>query len=201
MNFQISVIHFRSRSVLFSQGNMGRGDDTFCSERTTPRIDDEDDDDDDVATIAHPSTRSFARRRYNAFRLFTQNQERYRRRTGKAFVPSFKAATASKNFMDRWVMSKLQSTIVFVRRELGETYQLYTVVREVVGFIDLLCKWYLRLNRDRLKGTNTTEEDCVACLSTCYEVRSFSLIRTRARIVDDVLSASLVTTSRAFLRV
>jgi len=100
-----------------------------------------------------------------------QNQERYRLRTGSKFVPSVELAASSTNIMDRWILSALQSVIVFVREELGETYRLYTVVRKVVNFIDQLCNWYLRLNRDRLKGVGTSEKDCARALATCYEVR------------------------------
>jgi isoleucyl-tRNA synthetase len=54
------------------------------------------------------------------------------------------------NYMDRWVLSFTQSLIKFVKREMA-AYRLYTVVPRLVRFVDQLTKWYVRMNRKRLK--------------------------------------------------
>ena len=79
------------------------------------------------------------------------------------------AAAASTNMMDRWVLASLTSLIEFVRREM-EAYRLYTVVPRLANFIDQLTNWYVRLNRNRIKGFDNSDEDCVAAISTLYEV-------------------------------
>lgn len=44
----------------------------------------------------------------------------------------------------------------FVNTEM-KAYRLYTVVPRLVGFIEQLTNWYVRLNRNRLKGAEGTE--------------------------------------------
>lgn len=38
-----------------------------------------------------------------------------------------------------------------------KAYRLYTVVPRLVGFIEQLTNWYVRLNRNRLKGAEGPE--------------------------------------------
>lgn len=38
-----------------------------------------------------------------------------------------------------------------------KAYRLYTVVPRLVGFIEQLTNWYVRLNRNRLKGSEGAE--------------------------------------------
>src|SRR3989338_8222316 len=49
-------------------------------------------------------------------------------------------------------------------------YRLYTVVPRLVRFIDQLSKWYVRLNRGRLKGSVGGENAQFQALSTLYHV-------------------------------
>ena len=48
-------------------------------------------------------------------------------------------------------------------------YRLYTVVPGLVRYIEQLTKWYVRLNRARLKGSEGPE-DTGKALSTLYDV-------------------------------
>ena len=48
-------------------------------------------------------------------------------------------------------------------------YRLYTVVPRLVEFIEELTNWYVRLNRDRLKGRFGNEE-AVLGLNVLFEV-------------------------------
>jgi isoleucyl-tRNA synthetase len=52
------------------------------------------------------------------------------------------------NELDRWLLSRLQSLIQNFDAKM-EIYHLYEVVPEVLGFIDQLTNWYIRLNRRR----------------------------------------------------
>ena len=62
----------------------------------------------------------------------------------------FKAATLDylDQDLDKWIVSRLQSLIRGVDEKMAE-YHLYEVVPRVVGFIDELTNWYIRLNRRR----------------------------------------------------
>ncbi|KAI6654161.1 Isoleucine--tRNA ligase, cytoplasmic [Oopsacas minuta] len=53
--------------------------------------------------------------------------------------------------MDKWILSTCQSLIKFVKAEM-KLYHLYTVTPRLLLFIEQLTKWYLRLNKKRLKG-------------------------------------------------
>lgn len=105
---------------------------------------------------------------FNSARFFAQNAARLEESTGVAFVPSKEAAFATKNVMDSWIIAALNNLIKFVHQEMA-AYRLYTVVPRLVEFIDQLTKWYVRLNRPRLKGTAGNDEAFIA-LSSLYEV-------------------------------
>jgi isoleucyl-tRNA synthetase len=104
---------------------------------------------------------------FNVFRFLVQNIRRTELDTGKTFVPDEKAAKASPNLMDQWIQASLQGLLKFVRQEMA-AYRLYTVVPRLVSFLEDLTNWYVRLNRTRLKGADTTLADCQVALSCLY---------------------------------
>lgn len=65
------------------------------------------------------------------------------------------AVAKSKNPVDIWMHASVQELIDLVRREM-EQYHLYAVVPKLVGFIDILTNWYVRLNRFRLRDGDIT---------------------------------------------
>jgi isoleucyl-tRNA synthetase len=50
-----------------------------------------------------------------------------------------------------------------------EAYRLYTVVPKLVAFLESLTNWYVRLNRDRMRGTDSIT-DAEVSLNTTYDV-------------------------------
>ena len=88
---------------------------------------------------------------YNAFRFFVQNMERWESNTGNKFVPSTDKVRATANPTDVWISAATQGLIKFVHEEMA-AYRLYTVMPALVRFVTQLTNWYVRLNRDRLKG-------------------------------------------------
>eukprot|EP00945_MAST-04E_sp_MAST-4E-sp1_P006114 g6114.t1 len=105
---------------------------------------------------------------YNAFRFMFQNVSRLQNTTGKGFTPSSEQAKKSTNLMDFWIQASLHNLIKYVHEEM-KAYRLYTVIPALVKFIEQLTKWYVRLNRPRLKGSDGPE-DTGRALSTLYEV-------------------------------
>ena len=89
----------------------------------------------------------------------------------------FDPTSKSENVMDRWILASLQSLIKCIHEEMGE-YRLYTVVPRLLGLIDQLTNWYIRLNRRRLKGENGVP-DCLKALNTLTETL-FILVRAMA---------------------
>lgn len=107
---------------------------------------------------------------YNAVRFFSQNLDRWEK-NGSKFVPSVAKVKATTNPTDIWISAATQGLIKFVHGEM-EGYRLYTVMPALVKFVDQLTNWYLRLNRDRLKGLEGEQPDAEAetGLQVLYDV-------------------------------
>ena len=88
---------------------------------------------------------------YNAFRFFVQNVERRKVVRGVEFCPSVDQVRATTNATDIWISAATQGLIKFVHNEMA-AYRLYTVMPALVRYVTQLTNWYVRLNRDRLKG-------------------------------------------------
>ena len=92
---------------------------------------------------------------YNAFRFFLQNIERWEESgvggKKRQFVPNLEKVRATQNPTDIWIQAETQGLIQFVHIEMS-AYRLYTVMPALVSFGTQLTNWYVRLNRDRLKG-------------------------------------------------
>ncbi|GAB5353319.1 hypothetical protein AAMO2058_000026800 [Amorphochlora amoebiformis] len=106
---------------------------------------------------------------YHAMKFFIENARRYEDKTGKAFSYDVKAQVETKNKMDKWILLRLDSIIAFVRKEM-KVYHLYTVIPELVKFIDHLTNTYVRFNRDRMKGIDGNMEEANYSLQTLYHV-------------------------------
>ena len=50
-----------------------------------------------------------------------------------------------------------------------DAYRLYTVVPQLVAFIEQLTNIYVRYNRKRLKGRGAGDADCLTALTTLYD--------------------------------
>jgi isoleucyl-tRNA synthetase len=79
--------------------------------------------------------------------------------------------------MDRWIVSRLHSMIQEVHRHM-EHYHLYAVVPVLLGFIDELTNWYIRLSRRRFWGKTdeTTQRSLSADQKNAYETLYFVLM-------------------------
>lgn len=106
---------------------------------------------------------------YNAFRFFLQNVERREASSGLKFVPNVEAAHSTQNPTDIWIVAATQKLIKYVHEEM-DAYRLYTVMPALVQFGTQLTNWYVRLNRDRLKGADGDEEDVEVGLQVLYDV-------------------------------
>lgn len=114
---------------------------------------------------------------FNTFRFFTQGVERWEGSTGKTFKPDSNLAKTSKNDVDIWILAASSGLVEFVHQEM-KAYRLYTVVPRLVEFIDELSKWYVRLNRFRIKG-EFGDDEAYLSLSVLHEVlKTLTLIMT-----------------------
>eukprot|EP00928_Gymnodinium_smaydae_P030577 TRINITY_DN226_c1_g1_i1.p1 TRINITY_DN226_c1_g1~~TRINITY_DN226_c1_g1_i1.p1 ORF type:complete len:1155 (-),score=336.15 TRINITY_DN226_c1_g1_i1:363-3827(-) len=104
---------------------------------------------------------------YHAYRYLVQEATRYESE-GKKFKPDSSRIKRSTNFMDKWINASTHNLIKFVREEM-EAYRLYTVVGGLTRLLEDLTNWYVRLNRDRMRG-NSGPEEALTSLCTLYEV-------------------------------
>eukprot|EP00928_Gymnodinium_smaydae_P037580 TRINITY_DN26063_c0_g1_i1.p1 TRINITY_DN26063_c0_g1~~TRINITY_DN26063_c0_g1_i1.p1 ORF type:complete len:906 (-),score=179.79 TRINITY_DN26063_c0_g1_i1:42-2378(-) len=104
---------------------------------------------------------------YNAYRFLVQEVFRYEG-SGLTFSPDSGAVKASQNYMDQWINARSHSLVKLVREEM-EAYRLYNVVPHLVSFLEDLTNWYVRFNRDRMRGANGLEDALIA-LRTLYDV-------------------------------
>jgi isoleucyl-tRNA synthetase len=70
--------------------------------------------------------------------------------------------------MDKWIIAANQHLIKFVRNEM-DNYRLYNVVRHMLSFLEQLTNWYVRLNRNRMKGEEG-QSDQFTSLNTLFDV-------------------------------
>ena len=108
---------------------------------------------------------------YNAFRFFLQNVERWES-SGRKLVPDVEKVKSTTNPTDIWIQAETQRLIQFVHDEMG-AYRLYTVMPALVTFGTQLTNWYVRLNRERLKGNESGgdgSDDAAIGLQVLYDV-------------------------------
>lgn len=101
---------------------------------------------------------------FNALKFFTSHLKNYT----KSHLFNSKAYLKTENFMDKWIMSELGSLINHIHTEMAN-YKLYTILPKFVQFIENMTNWYLKFNRDRLKG-DVNREEWETSLSTLYNV-------------------------------
>jgi isoleucyl-tRNA synthetase len=82
--------------------------------------------------------------------------------------PAQPTPVSDRSFMDRWIISMAQSLVRDVNTEM-ESYRLYNVIPQVLGFIDHLTNWYIRRSRRRF-WQNEDSTDKQHAFETLYEV-------------------------------
>ncbi|OII74346.1 isoleucine-tRNA synthetase [Cryptosporidium ubiquitum] len=88
---------------------------------------------------------------YHCYRFFIQEATRYENTNNTKFVSNNQVIKITNNVMDKWIYSEAQSLLKFVKTEM-DGYRLYNVTPRLISFLDTLCNWYVRLNRDRMRG-------------------------------------------------
>ena len=94
---------------------------------------------------------------YNSYRFLIQNIYRLEEQNGNNFNYDPSLRYKSTNILDKWIIGANQNLIKMFRTEM-DGYRLYTIIRYLLSFLDDLTKWYIRLNRSRMKGQEGVEE-------------------------------------------
>ena len=104
---------------------------------------------------------------YNSYRFLIQNIQRYESVTGKNFYYDENVLKSeSLSITDKWIIAYEQRLIKFFHQEM-EHYRLYTIVQELLSFLDKVTNWYIRLNRGRLRG-DFDEVEWINSLNVLY---------------------------------
>lgn len=103
---------------------------------------------------------------YNAYRFLTQNIVRLDKPF--VFVGDISKLYDQFNLTDKWIESYLQQLIKDVRKDMSE-YKLYNMTPRIIRFLNDLTNWYVRLNRQRIKG-EVTETDMEVSLNVLFDV-------------------------------
>lgn len=139
----------------------------------------------------------------NCLRFFSQCALRYQEVRGEPFrtwapeglaapqdFASFRAWEAAwdaslkgrvAHVMDRWILASLEDLVGVVHAAMAE-YKIYNVLPRLLAFLQDLTNWYIRLNRDRLKGQGESADPLVdqeVALNVLFYVL-FSLARLMA---------------------
>ena len=80
----------------------------------------------------------------------------------------YKLEDCKLSFMDKWVLSKLNSLVKSVDEKLA-VYNITESARDIQDFTDVLSNWYVRRGRDRYWGKEMTD-DKAAAYTTLYKV-------------------------------
>lgn len=114
---------------------------------------------------------------FNVLRFLLQNIQRWEEKNGQSWKFDEELFKDIKNFdntTDRWILASNQELIKLVRKEL-DAYRLSTVLDKKLVFLEELSNWYLKLNRNRLKGS-VGENDWNKSLNTLFYVLINSVI-------------------------
>ena len=76
--------------------------------------------------------------------------------------------SSDSNYLDKYIIASSQHMIKYVRNEM-DNYRLYNVVRHMLTFLENLTNWYVRLNRSRMKGESSVEDQRTA-LTILFDV-------------------------------
>lgn len=112
---------------------------------------------------------------YQTFRFFAQCVDRWEISSNQTLVANPEVAKSSTNDVDVWILAAVQSLVGFVHQEM-QAYRLYTVVPRLVDFVDQLSKWYVRLNRPRMKGEAGEEEAFIGLQVLCEVFKTMTVI-------------------------
>lgn len=75
----------------------------------------------------------------------------------------------TENVMDHWIIARLNSVITNIKINMNE-YKVYKIVPLILDFIEDLTNWYVKFNRNRLRGRYHTKDEQEIALSTLKKI-------------------------------
>jgi len=96
--------------------------------------------------------RNFSNKIWNAFRFLSMNKDE-----DVAYTPTLQLD--AENLADRWMMSRIQSTMTEVERDF-ESYRLNEALKKLYSLVwDDFCDWYIEVSKSDKPGENMPKEN------------------------------------------
>ncbi|CAH6421283.1 Isoleucyl-tRNA synthetase [uncultured virus] len=109
----------------------------------------------------------------NGVKFFIEHTIKLEKDGYKLDLEAYKRST---NITDNWILTRLRSLVMTINNEI-KLFQVYKIKDQIMDFIEDLTNWYIKFNRNRLKGRFCCKEEQTIALSTLIKVlNSFSKI-------------------------
>lgn len=102
----------------------------------------------------------------NCNKFFIEHLTKYQK-DGNTF--NINSYTQSTNVTDNWILSRLCNVVSHINSHM-DNYLFYKVKPEILDFIEDLTNWYIKFNRNRLRGRKCNAVEQGMALSTLYRV-------------------------------
>jgi len=85
------------------------------------------------------------------------------------------AYKTTSNMMDKWIISRTGTLLKSVKQNM-ELYKIDSSVYEILNFVDDLTNWYVKFNRDRMKGHLGKDEQQTSLSTLNYVLYNYNII-------------------------
>lgn len=103
---------------------------------------------------------------FNCFKFLIEHIIKYEKQGFKFNKDTYKK---SQNIMDGWILSRLRIVIINISKYMDEL-TIYKVKNEIFEFIEDLTNWYIKFNRNRLRGRFCSQSEQGYAISILYHV-------------------------------
>ena len=103
---------------------------------------------------------------FNALKFLIEHILKYQK---DGFIFDLDAYKTSDNVMDNWIISRVKTMLTSIEISMNN-YTFYKVRPEIMDFIEDLTNWYIKFNRNRLRGRYCDNVEQGQALSTLYYV-------------------------------
>lgn len=93
----------------------------------------------------------------NAYNFYLEQKEKLRRENKNIDIKYLMKRDSLENPTDLWILTKLNSVKNKVKNEM-DSFHLDKATSYLINFIEDITNWYIKLNRDRMKGTESMNE-------------------------------------------
>jgi isoleucyl-tRNA synthetase len=79
------------------------------------------------------------------------------------------------NMMDKWIISRTGTLLKIINKYI-ELYKIDSAVHEIINYVDDLTNWYIKFNRDRMKGHLGKDEQIISLSTLNFVLYNYNII-------------------------